>query len=319
MIINRIKSLFDPKLYHGWGRTRRFFEGWYFKVVNKNEDRAFAFIPGISMNPDGEKHSFVQVLDGKKRTSEYHRFSDQDFIANPRKFDLRVSENRFSNEHIYLNIPGVKGGLNFSDHVGWPDKWYSPGIMGPFAFVPFMECYHGILSLDHKIDGHLYINEEKVDFTGGKGYTEKDWGRSFPQAYIWIQTNHFSNQEVSFKASVARIPWLGSSFTGFIAGLLINGDLYEFTTYNSSHIRKLYIDDNKVELCLENSKFRLKLYLNRSSGTRLASPVNGFMGGHIFESMEAEIEIVLYDKKKKETVFHDKGRNAGLEIYGELN
>jgi hypothetical protein len=51
--------------------------------------------------------------------------------------------------------------------------------MGPYAFVPFMECYHGILSMDHKINGQLIIHDEIIDFTGGKGYMEKDWGQSF--------------------------------------------------------------------------------------------------------------------------------------------
>ena len=32
---------------------------------------------------------------------------------------------------------------------GWPVKVTSPGAMGPYAFVPFMECYHGVVSMDH--------------------------------------------------------------------------------------------------------------------------------------------------------------------------
>ena len=44
-----------------------------------------------------------------------------------------------------------------------------------------MECYHGIVSMDHTVNGLIEINNEKIDFSEGRGYIEKDWGRSFPQ------------------------------------------------------------------------------------------------------------------------------------------
>ncbi len=52
---------------------------------------------------------------------------------------------------------------------------------------PAMECYHGVVSMYHLLSGHLEINGDKVDFSGGKGYIEKDWGRSMPSDWIWIQ------------------------------------------------------------------------------------------------------------------------------------
>ncbi len=34
MILTRqVRSLFNPEMYQGWGNTRKYFEGWYFKVV----------------------------------------------------------------------------------------------------------------------------------------------------------------------------------------------------------------------------------------------------------------------------------------------
>lgn len=65
MLIRRIKAVFHPVEYHGWGRSRRYFEGWYFKVVNATEDRAFAFIPGIAMDEKGERHAFIRYSTGR--------------------------------------------------------------------------------------------------------------------------------------------------------------------------------------------------------------------------------------------------------------
>ncbi len=72
--VNRIKSLFYPEQYQGWGRKRKYFEGWYFKVLNRERSRAFAFIPGIAMDLNGRKHLFIQVLDGIHKKSQYHSY-----------------------------------------------------------------------------------------------------------------------------------------------------------------------------------------------------------------------------------------------------
>ena len=190
--------------------------------------------------------------------------------------------------------------------------------MGPYSFVPFMECYHGILSLDHTIQGQLTVRQETIDFSNGRGYLEKDWGQSFPSAYIWIQTNHFTQPGISFKASVAKIPWLGTSFVGFIAGVWLLDRLIEFTTYNFTRLRKSVADQEKVELVMENGKYRLEVLVQREAATKLASPILGFMDGRIEESMTAKVEVQLFDKKIKKILLQDTGRNAGLEVAGKV-
>ena len=70
------------------------------------------------------------------------------------------------------------------------------------------------------------LKVKKIDFTGGRGYTEKDWGHSFPIGYVWMQSNHFSKPEISFKCSIAKIPFKIFSFNGFIAGLWLKKKTY---------------------------------------------------------------------------------------------
>ena len=314
----KFSAFFNPEQFQGWGKKRKYFEGWYFKVINAAETKAFAFIPGIAMDGAGNKQAFIQVLDGKKKTATYHRFMAKEFIPSPGKFLIKIDGNSFSEQQIRLDLPSIKGGLTFSGNIPWPKPWYSPGIMGPYAFVPFMECYHGIVSMDHSINGQLEIEGERIDFTKGRGYTEKDWGRSFPSAYFWMQTNHFSIPGISLKASVAKIPWIRKSFVGFIAGLWLQDRLIRFTTYNKSILRKSFADAGKVELVIENRKYRLEILAWRDVATALASPILGFMDGRIEESMTARIEVRLADRKNKTTVFHDTGRNAGLEVAGNI-
>ena len=318
MLAKRIQALFNPERYHGWGRTKGYFEGWYYKIISADEEHAFAFIPGIAMDTQGKKQAFVQILNGKEQTAEYHQYPCESFESRADRYFTRIGENEFELASISLDLPEVSGQLNFKKQVPWPNQWYSPGIMGPFAFVPFMECYHGILSMDHGIDGQLMIGDKIIDFTGGRGYIEKDWGHSFPSAYIWMQSNHFQDKGVSIKASVAKIPWLGSSFVGFIAGLYLNEKLYEFTTYNRTRLIRSQVDQEKVSLILANSRYRLEIEVERSDSTELASPIQGFMDGRISESMTSIVNVKLIDLSSKEVLFEDAGRNAGLEVAGSI-
>lgn len=126
------------------------------------------------MDEHGTKQAFIQVLDGRNLKASYHKFDAQDFKPNPKKHDLEIQGNRFTSDSIELNLPNLKGSLRFKNLNPWSSSWSSPGIMGPFSFVPFMEYYHGILSMDHNIEGSLEHNGKIISFDQGKGYMEKD-------------------------------------------------------------------------------------------------------------------------------------------------
>lgn len=314
----KLHAFFNPEQFQGWGKSKKYFEGWYFKIVNAEESEALAFIPGIAMDEKGNKQAFIQVLDGKKKTAAYHRFDAALFIPRPKNFFLEIFNNSFSENHLTLNLPGIKGELKFAGNVPWPKPFYSPGIMGPYAFAPFLECYHGIVSMDHSISGELEFNGEKINFDNGRGYIEKDWGRSFPSAYFWLQTNHFSEPGISLKASVAKIPWIRKSFTGFIAGVWLKDKLIRFTTYNSTKLKKAFADTDKMELVMENKQYKLEILAHRDHATALASPILGLMDGRIEESMTARTAVRLFDKKNRVDLLNDIGRNTGLEVAGKI-
>jgi tocopherol cyclase len=319
MTMNKLAAIFNPEEFQGRAKKHTYFEGWYFKVLNASEAKAYAFIPGIALDEAGNRHAFIQVLDGKKRWSRYYKFDIHSFVAAAGIFEISIGENHFSKDSFTINVPGIKGCLRFKNSVPWPSHWYSPGIMGPYTFVPFMECYHGIVSMDHAVYGQLEVEGEIIDFDNGRGYIEKDWGRSFPKAYVWMQSNHFTTPGVSLKASVAKIPWIGKSFVGFIAGILIHDRLLRFTTYNRSLLRKLNIDSKRVELILENKNYCLEIMVLRDAATSLASPIRGFMEGRIEESMSSSIDVSVTDKKTGRGIFRDCGRNAAIEVAGSIN
>jgi len=314
-----LNTLFNPDQFQGKGRKKRYFEGWYFKVVNAAKTEAYAIIPGVAMDQQGLKQAFIQVLDGKRQTAVYHKFDFSSFLSSDTDFRISIGNNSFTRDSLDLNLPEFTGRLEFSSLVPWPKHWYSPGIMGPYSFVPFMECYHGIVSLNHSIKGKLHVAGRELDFNHGLGYTEKDWGRSFPEAYVWMQSNHFSLPGISVKASVARIPWIRKSFTGFIAGIWVHDRLIQFTTYNGTVLRKLRIDRLRVELVLENRKNQLSIIAIRKEATSLAAPIMGLMDGRIEESMTSSLEVLLTERQTGHVILQDTGFHAGLEVAGKIS
>ena len=316
MLLNQIHAIWNPECYHGWGKSKRFFEGWYYKIISSDQKHALAIIPGIAMDENGKKQAFIQVLDGRNLKASYHKFDAQEFIPEPKTHDLQIGKNRFTNDSIELDLPCLKGSLRFRNRSPWPSSWNSPGIMGPFSFVPFMECYHGILSMDHSIEGSLVHQDKVISFEQGRGYMEKDWGHSFPEGYVWMQSNHFSKTGISIKASIAKIPWLGSSFIGYIAGVLIDGKLIQFTTYNKTQLKQCSVSKKKVVIEMENSSHKLWIRAEREKATPLAAPIAGFMDARIEESMNAKIHLKLIQKKTGEILLEDTGTSAGIEVAG---
>jgi tocopherol cyclase len=321
-----LRNIWRPEAYHGFGRRPPFFEGWYFKMVDATEQHRHAIIPGVFIGAErGSSHAFVQILDGVTGHSTYHRYPFEAFVAAQDKLDIRVGPNRFRRDVISLDIssPGrtLQGELRFEGGHPWPVTLTSPGIMGWYALVPFMECYHGVLSFDHKISGHLAVDGTALDFSGGRGYIEKDWGQSFPQAWIWMQSNHFGTPGTSVTASVAVIPWLRGAFVGFIAGLWHEGCLYRFATYTGARLERQETTAETVILHYVDrrpSGHRLEIVATRAHGGLLHSPERVAMLQRVMESLTATIRVRLVEIGSGRVVFEDEGRHAGLEVVGDL-
>lgn len=240
------RGLRHPEAFHGHGVRGGFFEGWYVKVVDAGQDARWAFIPGVFRGRDGDAvtdEAFVQVLDGTTGRSWYHRYDTSQFHASDDRFDVRVGPNRFHSRGLSVDLPGIRGEIKYAAPLdGWPVTLRRPGIMGWYAWVPLMECYHGVVSFGHSLLGSLDVDGRAVDFDGGRGYVEKDWGRAFPSGYVWMHSNHIEGHpDASLVASVAIIPWLRSSFRGFIVGLRTAEGLQVWATYNGTRERHLRI------------------------------------------------------------------------------
>jgi len=295
-LVNPIKRIYDPALYQGRRRASTYFEGWYFKLDTADGLHPIAVIPGVSHARHGVSHAFVQLIRGDGATA-YYDYPASDFRHSDAHFQIEVGPNCFSRTGMSLDLkgdgPSVQGDVAFSPWSEWPVTLLSPGIMGPYRFVPFMECYHGVLSMDHSLSGILRIDGNETDFDGGRGYAEKDWGRSFPEAWVWAQCNGFEAPGTSVTLSVARIPWLGSAFTGIIAGVLLGGRLYRFATYTGARLEHMRSAGGNADIVIADRTHRLHVRLSGAHPGLLRSPVLGGMDGTVLETLSGTMHVVL--------------------------
>lgn len=314
-----LRTILTPGAYHGLNKKPPFFEGWYYKLVSADERYKVAIIPGVILGEDA--HAFLQVLDGVDGTTAYLQFPVADFQADDRHFAIEIGGNRFDDRHLHLALETPNCQLTGEIHLGplnpWPVTWLSPGIMGWYAWVPRMECYHGVLSFSHSLQGTLTLNGKVMDFSGGRGYIEKDWGQSFPAAWVWLQSNHFAGVDACITASVAIIPWVGNAFRGFIAGLWLDGTLHRFATYSGARIENLQIFDDYVDWVLRNHQSRLFLKAFRVQGGLLRGPTRLDMGQRVLETLNATVQVRL-ETLQGEVLFDAIGAHTGLEVMGDL-
>jgi tocopherol cyclase len=320
-VLDRLRRTLHPEGYHGATRRPPYFEGWYFKVVDAAENHRLAVIPGISLaEGDGGPHSFVQVLDGATGTTIYQRYPVEAFTAADDTLDVRVGPNHFTWDGMDLDLAGsdlpLRGSIAFIDPQPWPVTPISPGIMGWFSWVPLMECYHGVLSLDHGLEGTLQTDSGAAGFDGGRGYIEKDWGRAFPSGWVWMQTNHFTTAGTCLTASIARIPWIGTTFSGFIVGLLWKGHLHRFATYTGARTVLLAIEENTVHWVIEDATYRLILMAHRSETGNLRGPSKADMGRPVPETLSATVNVELATRTGT-VLFRETGRCGGMEVGGD--
>jgi tocopherol cyclase len=317
-----LKKLSHPEFFQGNKMKKNYFEGWYFKMVSGDGTSILSIIPGIALSHDGkEQHAFIQIIDGKTALTSYYSFPIEDFVFSAEEFAIKIGKNYFSSDKVILNIQTdtshVSGEIDMSHQVKLPaHKIINPGIMGWYRFVPFMECYHGVVSLTHQLEGSLVKDGKEYNFSHGLGYIEKDWGSSMPSAWIWMQSNHFTKRNSSLMLSIANVPWLGKSFTGFLGFFLHDSTIYRFATYTHAKLTLEESSADKTKITIRDKKYTFVIVASRNHAGLLKAPVKGSMDRRIPESIDASVRLTVLDRKNNVLVC-DSTAIAGLELVGD--
>ncbi len=298
------------------GRYKEYFQGWYFKQSVKG--RNIAFIPGYAADGGRLSSAFIQVVTDK--SGYFIEYPISQFSAERGKLHIRIGKSEFYEGGMKLDIDAfgirVKGELSFAAFNPPLQRPFMPNIMGPFDYLPRLECRHYIYSLHHEVNGVIKINGEDVIFNGGRGYCEGDRGRSFPKNYFWAQSNLFAGTDSCISLAAADVPIMGAEFCGVAAIFKYKGKERRFATYNGTKITVFEDRGDSVGITLKKGAETLSAEVALPHGSDLRAPKNGSMALMIKEALSAPLYLKVTDGGK--TVFDERGIIASAENVGKV-
>ena len=205
-------NLYDPHLFPAEGP---FMEGWYSRIIDFNSNHSFGILFGqVLMKSEGPHFGYypqnmVSIIHSKGDGTTMDSFSvypssedievtvqgkpvssDPDFKS-PANFQwkakpygyFRVNENetRFN----FTNMEGV----SFIGVFGPPKPW-GPNGEGWLDHVPFLPLHWFVYSLGSELINYNWVNDKTGELLRGSqglAHQEKNWGNSFPPAWIWAE------------------------------------------------------------------------------------------------------------------------------------
>lgn len=291
------------KFFHGAGRRGPYFEGWYLKH-QAADGGVLALIPALHIDRRGRRSASLQVI--TDRESWWVEYPDGALQASEGVFQIWLDGNLFNRKGIWVDLEA--GGLSLHGALRYgPFTPLGSDIMGPFRYLPGMECRHGVVSMGHALEGTLTLNGRALDFTGGTGYVESDRGRSFPGAYLWTQCAWREERCSSLMLSIATIPVAGGQFTGCICAILHGGREYRLATYRGARVERW----SGGGALIRQGEYRLAVELLEGEGRPLRAPVQGGMGRTIHESLDAVVRYRLWAGER--LLLDHTGARAGFE------
>lgn len=262
---------------------RDYFYGWYFKC--QSQTHTLAMIPAIHRRGNQRSASLQIICDSGSWNlaipwKNGHVKADRPWCA--------MGTSLFEPARVHLDVQTencqISGDLLFGEITP-----LAYDIMGPFRYVPFLECRHMVYSMEHPVSGKIRLNGEVLDFSQGKGYLEGDRGHSFPRGYAWTQCFFPGG---SLMLAAAEIPLGPGHFWGVIGVVYLEGKEYRLATYLGAKLRKL----RDGEILVTQGKLELWAKRLGGEGSPLQAPVQGAMKRVIREQVACEARYVLKEQ-----------------------
>ncbi|GEK90872.1 tocopherol cyclase family protein [Alkalibacterium kapii] len=281
-----------------------YFEGWYVKASDPKKEFTLALIPGVALF-DAEE-CFVQynlVYKGKTLSGKI-TFPIEEFTVVKDPYSILMPSFVLSKNSVKAHLKDDKIDLmldlSFGEFLPLDKSLYSPSIMGPFEYLK-MPCAHDVISMRHKVSGTIVLNGESITIASGMGYLEKDRGSTFPNKYVWGQSNIFKEKEqCSVFLSVAEIDLSIINFMGTIAVFHDGEKEHRFATYLGANAEvKVAADQQSYVVKIKDAKKSLTAEVSLKNGDKLIAPMKNNMDYAIKETVKATISLVFEQKNKE--------------------
>lgn len=338
--------------YHWDGSSRRFFEGWYYRVTLPERRQTFAFMYSIE-DPTGSKpHSggAAQIL-GPNDEYLWRTFPDvKRFWASQSKLEFgHWGKTDLHTQPIFLVPPEferyVQEGYQAtatlnqgaiydpaSDRFcrwhytikpiyGWGNRGETQqSTAGWLSFLPIFEPGWQILMAHGLATGWIEWNGDRYEFTNAPAYGEKNWGGAFPQKWFWLNCNSFDDEpDLALTAGGGRrgVLWWMESVA--MVGLHYRGKFYEFVPWNSE-VHWQIQPWGKWQMQARNSEYEISLTGTTDlAGTPLRAPTAKGLVFACSDTMQGQLSLELRQRSygKSQLILEAKSSLCGLEIGGD--
>ena len=332
--------------YHWNGNSKRFFEGWYFRVTLPKIRENFAFMYSID-DPYGDKcHSggAVQII-GIDEEYLYRTFPDVNkFWAAGNSLALthwgktslkkkaKILDSKDFNQYIkegyqvtttfnqgFIHNPCnnnyCRWEYNIQPIYSWGDFNKLPkATAGLLSFFSVFEPGWQVLIAHGLATGYIDWNGTIYRFDDMPAYSEKNWGCSFPKKWFWINCNSFRDETdlaVTAAGGKRKVLWWFEEVS--IIGIHYKGKFYEFASTNSQ-INSEVKSWGKWKMQAYNHLFEVELLgTTNVEGTYVRVPTEKGLIFACRDTLKGQLTLELKYRNGK-TIVKATSNLCGLEI-----
>ncbi|MGK7931228.1 MAG: tocopherol cyclase family protein [Microcystaceae cyanobacterium] len=336
--------------YH-WNRNHQhFFEGWYFRVTLPEVQESFAFMYSIEDPMGGQSNSggCAQIL-GPNDQYFWRTFPNvnqfwaaasylglghwgeksRDFCLSPQLLSVEDFEQFIQQGYQvtatlhqgFLQSPEDNQGCRWLYYTkpkyGWGNpKSFQQSTGGWLSFLPIFEPGWQILMAYGLASGWIEWKGKKYEFQDAPAYSEKNWGRSFPEKWFWLNCNSFTNEkELALTAGGGKRKVLQSFEEVAMVGIHYQGQFYEFVPWNSQVSWQIE-PWGKWEIQAINDQFEVQLIGTTDlTGTLLRTPTKKGLVFCCQDTTKGQLYLKLLTRQG-ECIVTANSSVCGLEIGG---
>lgn len=301
----------DPMQAHPFKEKGPWFEGWYTRIIDREKNVSFAVITTSAigakdkLSPAGPP-GYVAIIAQAAEvggTVSFEAFPKQTSIGNRGKdFEWSSADHgSVSKRTTDISIAGAgRVQIDVSNRLPWSKESDFDGPEGNLATLPFMPLHwfvfnvggEGSYRVDFTKDGKAYHFEGR-----GEIHQEKNWGKVFPDAWMWLQGKSDSAYIALAGGDLKLGPFKAHSYMVGYRSRLVSTDFNAGQGFSTSFDDQIDSCGRRFILETKNSDYKLLIdaHADPKTFTDLSIPTkNGYEQNGAIESFVATIKTKLY-------------------------
>lgn len=312
-------SFMDPRVPRDQGP---WFEGWYYRINDKNSNRSIAIIATSYLDPQ-ETFSVTKPMKGyiavlvshgpQMPLQVYEYFPQQTFLYMNNKLLSHSSKygekpsftwvaekyGSISATEVDLSLPDITVKAKFKDRIPWSASFSDWGPGGISTYINPVPLKWFVYSLGSQATYELRSAQGSI-IQQGEGYAhqEKNWGDSFPNRWIWMQGIHADNQaQLALAGGVVRVA--GIDIEKWVVAYKAPGlDIrFESDQLHTEFFKKIDGRGGKFEFLASDLNYVMTVKaksLAQQFGSVSIPTLNGYRKNGAKESFSTTIEIEVF-------------------------